>query len=296
MRLLRLIGLGVMATCSCSAQPAPENADAIALYRERKNPEARAAFEQIFSSDPKNPEAAHFLGLIALREKRDDDAVRLHEAATALAPENADYLIALGDAYGRKAGSASLLAKLEWAKKCRTSLEKAVALEPTSFAAQAGLVEFYRRAPGVAGGGLPRAYAQAEAYKKTDPIGGTQLLVSLYRRESKYSEIFALLDEELRASPDDYVLHASYGHTAAESGERLQLGIKSLQRCLTLAPPMRSPSHALIWFYLGEIRAKQNDLTAARAAYETALRLEPNHPEATAALAKISATPITPTH
>jgi cytochrome c-type biogenesis protein CcmH/NrfG len=287
MRLLRLIGLGVLIASACAAQPSADTAAAIALYRERKNPEARAAFEQLFSANPKNAEAAHFLGLIALREKREDDAVRFHETATALAPGNSGYFIALGDAYGRKAASASLLSKLTWAKKCRASLEKAVALEPASFAAHAGLVEFYRRAPGVAGGGLPKAYAQAESFKKIDPVGGTQLLASLYRQESRHAEIFALLDEQLKAFPDHYVLHATYGRSAAESGQHLEQGIQSLERCLTLAPSARAPSHASVWFYLGEIRLKQNALAAARAAYESALKLEPNHREASAALKKL---------
>jgi cytochrome c-type biogenesis protein CcmH/NrfG len=269
------------------AQPAIDNAAAIALYREKKNAEARAAFESLLAADGKNAEAAHFLGLIALREKRDDDAVRLHENATALAPENASYFIALGDAYGRQAAKASLFSKLDWAKKCCAVLEKAVALDPASFAAQSALVEYYRRAPGMAGGGMARAYAQAESFKKSDLVGGTLLLVDLYRREAKHGESFAALDDALRIHADEYRLLLSLGRTAADSGDKLDRGIDALRRCLTLAPSARASDHATAWFYLGKLHLRQTDPVAARVAFETALKLDPAHREATEALGKL---------
>jgi cytochrome c-type biogenesis protein CcmH/NrfG len=285
---------GILATLVVSltyplfgGEPAAELTSAITLYRQKQNTEARAAFEAIFQSDDENAEAAHFLGLIALRENRDDDAVRFHEKATTLAPENSSYCIALGDAYGRKAAKASLFSKLEWAQKCRVVLEKAVALDPSSYAAQAGLIEYYRRAPGMAGGGLAKAYAQANAYKKLDTSGGTLLLVELYQREAKTADIFASLEEALRTHPDHYALLLSLGRTAAESGELLERGAKSLERCLTLPPTPRAPGHAIVWFYLGQIRVKQADPVAARSAFETALKLSPDNREVLEALAKL---------
>jgi predicted Zn-dependent protease len=284
MRFLRPVVVAlIVASASAVASP-PDNAAAIALYREKKNAEARAVFEQLTAADPGNAEALHFLGLIALREKRDDDAVRLHEAATTLSRENSTYFIALGDAYGRKASSASLFSKLTWAKKCHAALETAVALDPRSLAANAALIEYYRRAPGMAGGGMDKAYAQAEKFKALDLLGGTQLMSALYRRESKFPELFALLDDALKTHPDHYLTLLSYGRTAAESGQQLDRGVESLQRCLSLSPPPQTPGHAGCWFYLGQIRTKQNNPTEARAAYEAALKLEPGHREATEAL------------
>jgi cytochrome c-type biogenesis protein CcmH/NrfG len=287
MRHLRCLLFLAIATALSAADPSQDNAAAIALYREKKNPEARAAFETLSAANPANAEAHHFLGLIALREKRDDDAIRHHETATALAPTNATYLIALGDAYGRKAASASLFSKLGWAKKCQTTLARAVELEPSSFAANAALIEFYRRAPGMAGGGMDKAYAQAQSFRKLDLAGGTQLLTALYARESQFPELFAALDEALKTHPDHYLLLLTFGRTSADSGQQLDRGLASLQRCLDLTPPPRAPSHANAWFYLGQIRARQNDLPAASTAYENALKLEPTHREAAAALEKL---------
>ncbi len=287
MRHLRCLLFLAVATALSAADPTPDNAAAIALYREKKNPEARAAFEQLTAANPQNAEAHHFLGLIALREKRTDEALRHHESATSLAPENATYLIALGDAYGRKASSASLFAKLDWAEKCRAVLERAVALAPADSAANSALIEFYRRAPGIAGGGIDKAIAQAETFRKHDLLGGTQLLTALYARESKSPELFAALNEALAKQPDNYLLLLGYGQAAAISGQHLDRGLASLQRCLTIEPPPRAPTHATVWFHLGQIHTRQNDHSAARAAYEYALKLEPTHREARAALEKL---------
>jgi cytochrome c-type biogenesis protein CcmH/NrfG len=288
------VTLSLLANIGGYAEPATDLAAAISLYRQKQNVEARTAFESLLAIDNKNAEAIHFLGLIALREKRDDDAVRLHENATALAPENSAYFIALGDAYGRKAAKASLFSKLEWAQKCRAALEKAVALEPASVAAQSALIEYYRRAPGMAGGGMTKAYAQAHSYKKADLVGGTLLLVDLYRRESKHAEIFTALEEALRAHPDDYRLLINMGRAAADSGEKLERGEESLQRCLSLLPPARAPDHATVWFYIGQIHLKQTNPASARTAFESALTLDPAHRESTEALGKLQATPRAP--
>ena len=270
-----------------SAEPAAEVAQAIALYRQKQNTEARAAFEAILLVDDKNAEASHFLGLIALREQRDDDAVRLHEKATALDPQNSTYFIALGDAYGRKAAKASLFSKLEWAQKCRAALEKAVALDPASYAAQSALIEYYRRAPAMAGGGLNKAYAQARLHRESDKIGGTLLLADLYHREAKNTEVFAVLEDALHTHPDHYALLLNLGRAAADSGEQLERGAKSLERCLNLEPVPHAAGHATAWFYLGRIRAREGNVPAARRAFESALTLRPDYRDALDALERL---------
>ncbi len=272
---------------SLSADPATtaDNASAIALYRERRNDEARAAFEAVLAADASNAEAFHFLGLIAHREKRDDDAVRLHENATRLAPENAAYLIALGDAYGRKATHSSLFARLEWAQKCRAALEKAVALAPGDFGAQAALIEYYRRAPTIAGGGLAKARAQAQTFMQADLAGGTRLLVELNRREARHADSFAALDAALGVHPDDFHLLLAYGRTADDSGENIARGRECLEKCLAQTPPARSRDVAEAWFVLGRLRLRQSENAGARSAFETALALEPGHRAAAQALA-----------
>ena len=270
-----------------ASAPAPEIAAAINLYRQKNIAAARAAFEQLHAADPANAEILHFLGLIAFREKRIDDAIAFHEKAVALAPQNPDYLLDLGESYSRKVYSASVFAKLGWAKKCHASIEKALALDPAHPVANAALAEYYFQAPGIAGGSVSKAYAQADAFKKLDLVGGTLLQVDLLRRQSRFEEMFAPLDAALAEHPDHYLLLLARGRASAASGLQLEAGARALERCLAQEPPPRAPGHAAVWFSLGEIHLKQNAPDAARAAFETALKRDPAHPDAAKALQKL---------
>lgn len=268
-----------------SATPADEAA--LALFNAKQYPDARAAFEKIAAAEPDNA-AAHFhLGVLALRRSDTDEAVAQLERATQLAPTNSDYFANLGDAYGSAAQAAGLFSKLGWAKKCREALEKSVALDPRNLEARNGLVQFYQQAPGFAGGGMDKAYAQAAEIKQIDPQMGDTILAQLYVSEKKYPEAFALFDAVLKASPDNYLALYSVGRTAAQTGQHLDLGEKCLRRCLALTPAPSEPGHAPVNWRLGNLAERRGDQTAARAFYETALKLDSAFKQAADALARL---------
>jgi len=78
------------------------------------------------------------------------------------------------------------------------------------------------------------------------------------------------------------------GRTASISGLNLDRGITALQKCLTLpAPPKYNVQPTAVQYRLGTLFAKKGDMTAARAAYEAALRLDPRNKPASDALAKL---------
>lgn len=56
------------------------------------------------------------------------------------------------------------------------------------------------------------------------------------------------------------------------------------KKCLELAGPPSDPS---AWFHLGKVSERKNQISAAITAYEEALRLRPNYPEASRALNRI---------
>src|SRR5580658_3740144 len=67
----------------------------IALYRQKKYTEAKAALEPVLAADPSNAAAAYFLGMAVLRAggpKALDDSKALLARAVKLAPANAGYL------------------------------------------------------------------------------------------------------------------------------------------------------------------------------------------------------------
>ena len=52
-------------------------------------------------------------------------------------------------------------------------------------------------------------------------------------------------------------------------------------------PAKEEPSHAAVHWRLGNIAERRRETAAARTAYETALKLDPNFKQAAASLAKL---------
>lgn len=260
---------------------------AAALLEAKNYPAAREAFTQLAAAEPQNAAACFSLGVIAQRLGETDEAVRQFERASALAPTRIDYLLQLADAYGNAAEKASLLSKLGWAKKCQTTLEQAVRIDPNSIPARNALITYYRVAPSFAGGGLSKAFEQAEEIKKRDPLAGAAVLGQLYLADKKIDQAFALYEEALKTAPDHYALLYGIGRAAAQTGQHLERGEAALRRCLELKPAADEPGPAPVQWRLGNIAEKRGDPAAARAAYEAAVKLDPNFKPAADSLAKL---------
>jgi tetratricopeptide (TPR) repeat protein len=279
-----------------SASPASATPDPTALAAARtlyhtsgKSADAQKAFEALAATDPKDPDVNYFLGQLANRRDDPAKALAYFETAVAAEPTAGRHHHGLGDAYGRSAQKAGMLSKFGLAKKCLAAYERAVALEPNIVDFRFSLFEFYRQAPSLAGGGVDKATAQAEAIKKIDANRGRLALATLYVGEKKYPEALAQFDEVLQTSPDDYTALYQVGRLAALTGEYLDRGLTSLRRCLALTPPSLpgTPGHAAAHWRIGVIHEAKKDLPAARAAYEAALALEPKFPQALESLKKL---------
>jgi tetratricopeptide (TPR) repeat protein len=282
--LLRPLSLALAFAATALASPLD---DANALYQEKRYPEARALLEKILAEDPGNAAAAHRLGL-TLRRRGDvhalDDALVWLAKAVALAPANATYLADFG---GTSMQLADKNRSLSAATQGRDAMIRAVELDPDNLDARDGLMQFYAQAPFFVGGSLAKAYTQAEEIRKRDPARGLSALLGLKLREKNYADAGALCEDALKKSPDDYLALYQLGRIASLSGENLDRGIAALRRCLALTPPPNAPTHANAQFRLGTLLEKKGDPAAARAAYEAALKLEPNQPAATEALKKL---------
>ena len=209
---------------------------AVGLYRSKDYPAARSALEQLLAENQSNADAHFYLGMLSDKQGDNEAAVQHLEKATELNPTASNYFLELGGAYGHAAKKASLLSKMGWAKKCGAALEKAVQLDPDNLGARNGLISFYREAPSFVGGGMSKAYAQAEEIKKRDPVVGANVLGQLYLSENKYPQAFAVYEDALKSAPDNYSLLYNLGKAAAQSGENLDRGEAVLHRCLELTP------------------------------------------------------------
>lgn len=266
----------LLCTSALSALDPAQLAAAKELYGQRKDAEALAAYQKLAAADSTAAEPLFYLGLLAMRRDDTQSAVNFHERAVALDPNNGEYHRRLGDAFGRSAQKAGTLSKFGLAKKSLAAYEKAVALAPTSLEARLSLMNYYQQAPGIAGGSMDKAYAQAAEITKIDAARGRAALAGLYVADKRHAEAFAVFQDVLRNQPDDYGALFQLGRLSAVTGEKLELGAAALRKCLAATPGADQPPHAAAHWRLGNIQEKQGDKAAARASYEASLKLDPN--------------------
>jgi len=260
---------------------------AVDLYARRRPLEARQAFEALAAANPDHPDIQFYLGRLALQRDDHAKAVTHLEQAVALSPADSRYHHRLGDAYGRSAQKAGIFSKLGLAGKCRAEYERAVALDPKNLDARFSLLGFYQQAPAIAGGGLDKAHQQAQEIKRLDASRGRMAVAGLHMVEKKFDLAYAEFAEALGLNPDDYAALFQSGRFSAITGTHLEEGLAALRKCLTLAPPEGQPPLAAVHWRLGMILEHRGDPTGARAAYEAALKIDPQFPQAADSLNKL---------
>jgi tetratricopeptide (TPR) repeat protein len=268
--------------CVAAAIAAPGEGDdfskALKLYKSHRFSEARACFARFAVVRPNDVEIDFYLGRLAWWFDDDHEAVKHLERAAHNAPQDARVQNALGDAYGLEALDAGFFAKFGWAKKCLTAHELAVRIAPDNLECRWGLLGYYFLAPVIAGGGSAKAFAQAEAIRKLDPMAGRIAFATLYLSANKNGAAFAEFDGPKGRAPDDFLSLYHIGRCAALSGEQLERGAAALRRCLGFTPPEGDgmPTQASVHFRLGNILEKQGNKTAAEREYAEALREQPD--------------------
>jgi cytochrome c-type biogenesis protein CcmH/NrfG len=270
------------------AEVSPELKSAISLYKEKNYDAAGTALLALEKQAPEDAGVQYYLGRVARKQKRNDEAVLHLEKATQLAPDNSEYFLALGDAYG---AIASATRSFGAAQRSGQAFEQAVKLAPRSEEARAALIDFCRQAPPIVGGGMRKAYAQAAELQKLDPAAGARLLAGLYLGERRYNEAIAVCSDTLREHPHDYSLLYLVGRISVENGTHLEDAAQALEECLKLPVPEGFPSHAAANVRLGQVYSKIGDFTTARSHFESALQEEPENADAKKGLATLDALP-----
>ncbi len=261
---------------------------AVALYHGHKPLEAQKAFEALASTAPDNADIQFYLGRLALQRDDREKAVSYLEKAATLSPNDSRVHLKLGDAYGMTAQKAGFFAQIGWAKKCQAEYAKSVELDPKNIEARWSLMEYCLQAPSIVGGGLDKALEQAQEIKKLDPVEGGDALGSVYAADKKFDLAVGEYEAVLRIKPDDYDALYQTGRIAVLTGERTARGLAALQQCLTLPTPEGQPPYAAVHWRMGNLLEKKGDMPGARAAYEAALKADPNFKQAAEALKKLN--------
>lgn len=253
-----------------------------------------------------------------------DPAAKAFEQAIKLQPNTAAYHLSLAQALGGLAERANVLRQPFIARRIKSELERARALDPSGIEPRIGLINYYIRAPGVMGGSDAKARAEAEEIARISPLQGhlaraqigllkrdsaaaereyraavaafpdsalayTQLAGYL-RRTRRDAEAGATLTQLLTRRPDDPVGLYALGQFAAASGQLLDRGDAAMQRYFALPPDSadrRRPTPAVAHYWYGRLLLRQERRADARTQFEAALRLNPGLEQAKRALSEL---------
>lgn len=295
--------------------------DGMALYESGDMAGARSAFNAALKEDPKNARAAFMLGRSHYAEGAAKQAVKWFEKAIKLDPEQSQYHQYFGEALGESLGDANMLTRMRKAGRVRKSFERAIELDPGNLQARRGLIIYYLRAPGIAGGGRDKAEAGARELTRLDAQMGRRAWVDIYVQYQEFASALREIDVILQDNPDDAramltrgvllteqaeygaaadhfqawlerdpeQMSAAYqlGRVSSISGQNLESGEAAMLTYLQHQPGSDEPSLAWANYRLGQIYEHMGRSDAARRAYRVAVELDPKHKEARKALKAI---------
>jgi tetratricopeptide (TPR) repeat protein len=245
--------LAVFVVVAARSAAASITAEGQALYEGRRYAEAEHVFQQLAAADPRDPGAVYYLGKIAIARRDYAVAIRFLEQAAALASDQSDYYLWLGNGYAWAAATATYGDKVALGRKCLAAYRRALELNPDNRWAHFGLMNFYRHVPAFLGGGLGNAYGEAEEICRRDAPLGTFALAVLATHEKNYPKAFALLEKLLRQDPACFAANLAYGRLAITTGRHLTEGEACLHHCLTLHPTENDEGPEMVRQCLGQI-------------------------------------------
>ena len=264
--------------------------------------------------------AATLLGRMAWQSANYKEAARWLDAAIALDPRRVDAYVWRGRTYVQEIETTNFLRKGAVAGRARSMFDKAVEIDPSSFEAREAKTEYLMNAPGIAGGSIDKARAEAIAAKRASPVrgalllgrveekagnagaaeteyrtlttsfpdssGGWEALTTLYQSQSRWEDAFRIIDDRLRAKPNDYGMLYQLGRAASLSGQRLEPGEEALRRYLA-RDNARKAFDGTVHYRLGAIRERRGDKQGAQTEYEMAIALDPRNAAAKRALEQL---------
>jgi predicted Zn-dependent protease len=168
--------LGACAGLPTAASAAPLG-DAIALYKQKKYPEARSILGPLVAAEPSNAPACYFLAMTLRRSDGPsalDPAHVLLARAVRLAPGNAGYLAEYADVCWKMADRDK---SFSLALEGRDAMTRSIAADPSDLDGREGLMQFYAQAPWPMGD-PDKALALAAQIAGRDPKRG----IAAYRK------------------------------------------------------------------------------------------------------------------
>ncbi len=199
-------------------------------------PYARAVFERIRKSAPKDWRPYWFLGAIGSVEKDDSVAARNFRKVTELASWNADAWVSL---------SAIFLTKNDFAETARI-LESALKILPDDFRVNFFLGVAYSRLNRNVD--AVRALEHAHSLNPKDVDVLAQLAIT-YEGMHRYNDSDSLYEEALRLDPANHLVLNNYSYSLAERNIDLDRALEMSRKAVEAQPENGSYLDTIGWIY-----------------------------------------------
>ena len=317
--LIFLCACAIPALCQNAAAPDP-----LHLLQSGRADEALRVLDSRIQSSRGDANAWNLEGRVYFQLKMWDDAVRCSEKAVKLEPDNSEYHLWLGRAYGEKADSIGPVGAFNLVRKVKGELEKAVALdtEGKNLAARADLAEFYAEAPGLMGGDKAKARALIDFVTKSDAAlahsmaanlareqkkndlaereykaaieaGGNDaryqiMLASFYRKTGRLDEMVAVINKAAKAETRDGVALFDGAENLLAGGRNFPGAVEMLRRYLKTENLSEDGPAFDAHFLLGQLLERQGDPQGAAREYRAALAPASQFQRAQDALTRVS--------
>ena len=317
MRKRALLALTVFVLLSAaSASPA----DVSGLISAGKADEALLALRLRVQEHPGDPENYNLLCRVYLQLEDWDNAMRMGERSVTLQPQSSDFHMWLARAYGRKAEYANPFSAFSLARKFRSEMEHAVALNPENLPARADLAEYYTDAPGIIGGDKSKAREQADYISRTDPAQGHFVraaieedektgkaeaefkaalessgyladywigLAGFYQRAGRMQEMQSAVDSALTAAHKGSFYLFAGGTLLYQAGRNFPEAIRMLRAYIAAPDHSEDAPVFQAHYFIGRMLEQQSAAEAAEE-YRAALALASTYRPAEDALARLS--------
>ena len=319
MRIDRLafVALSSLALKATNAQCLPSIQK---LVDDDKFDEARSEVQALLAKNEKDDAALHCMGRIYMEMDKPGDAIGWFEKSVAASDKLSSHHLWLANALGAQAPHTNRLKLPFLARRVKSEFDKAVALDSSSVDARRGLVMFYSQAPGMLGGDVNKAKAQAREILKLNAMRGHVEMAGLleskdkdtvsaeqeytaaidaapdstfgygnlaqfYRRHKRYADAIAVYERLLKVRPDWANAHLNIGYNLVLWGEDIDRAEREVKQWFA-EPPKSAPLPTVSFahYVLGMAYERQAKKDSARVAYQTALSINPRNNDAKKAL------------
>lgn len=257
----------VLAAVCLLATPVAAQSPAVDLAEHGHWKRLKALIEPRAAANPNDAEAQWLLSRVWLAFRDPERALAPAEKAVALDGKNGDYRWQLAQVVGELASNASIFKQLGLAKRFKREAEAVLAIDPKHTGAMTGLMEFYYRAPGIAGGDKKKAEAMPDQIMAINKVDGYIARVRLMGRmdpPATPAQIEQVWVRAVQADPSRYEPHVNLASIYSSGATpRWDLAEKEASIARKIDPDRTAPYSVLAAVYAAGERWAELDTILA---------------------------------